>query len=72
MCHFYYTGGPLCCNSYDTATCHYGERNCTPAWNLLDYTLETSVREVAAQARRYVRVQTFAKAVRVYGGEAEE
>jgi len=57
VCRFYYEGRPLYCNSYDTAVCHYGEGNCTPAWNLLDYTLDIAVREVAAQVRRYVRVQ---------------
>jgi len=67
MCHFYYEGRPLYCNLYDTAVCHYGEGNCKPAWNLLDYTLDISVREVAAQVRRYVRVQVDAKAVSVYG-----
>ena len=71
MCHFYYKGRPLYCNPYDTAVCHYGEGNCTPAWNLLDYTLDIAVREVAVEARRYVRVQVDAKAVSVFGGEAE-
>lgn len=38
-----------------------------PAWNLLDYTLDTAVREVAAMERRYLKVKAVAKAMSVYG-----
>ena len=50
-----------------TAVCRYGQWNCTPAGNLLDYKLDIYVREVAAKVRRYARVQVLTKAASKHG-----